>query len=137
MLKTRIEWQNNVNFIANTESGNQISMDGPLDSGGNNNGARPTELLISGMGGCTAFDVICIAKQKDIDVTSFAIDIDASRTETKPSLINKINLIYKIKADKKFKNDLEKIIKLSLKKQCSCCIVLGKAVEITHSLEMI
>ena len=137
MLKTRIEWQNNVNFIANTESGNQISMDGPLDSGGNNNGARPTELLISGMGGCTAFDIICIAKKKDIDVTSFAIDIDANRTETKPSLINKIHLIYKIKADKKFKNDLEKIIKLSLKKQCSCCIILGKAVEITHSLEMI
>ena len=60
-MKTRIEWQNNVSFIANTESGNQISMDGPLDSGGNNNGARPTELLISGMGGCTAFDIICLS----------------------------------------------------------------------------
>ena len=57
-MKTKIEWKNGVNFIANTESGNKISMDGPVDSGGKNNGARPTELLISGMGGCTAFDVI-------------------------------------------------------------------------------
>ena len=63
-MKTKIEWRNNVNFSVNTESGHQISLDGPIESGGNNNGARPTELLISGMGGCTAFDVICIAKQK-------------------------------------------------------------------------
>ena len=47
-MKTNIEWINGVNFSANTESGNKIMMDGPVDSGGNNNGARPTELLISG-----------------------------------------------------------------------------------------
>ena len=46
-MKTNIEWIDGVNFTANTESGNKIMMDGPVDSGGNNNGARPTELLIS------------------------------------------------------------------------------------------
>ena len=136
-MKTKIEWRNNVNFSVNTESGHQISLDGPIESGGNNNGARPTELLISGMGGCTAFDVICIAKQKGIKVTSFELDVDASRTNTKPSLIDKIHLVYKISADEKYKNDFEKIIQLSLKKQCSCCIIMGKAVEITHELAMI
>ena len=50
-MKTNIEWANGVNFTANTESGNTINMDGPIDSGGSNNGARPTEVLISGMGG--------------------------------------------------------------------------------------
>jgi putative redox protein len=99
-LKTKIEWQNGVHFIANTESGNKISMDGPVDSGGENNGARPTELLISGMGGCTAFDVISIAKHKGLEDSRFEIDIDANRTNTKPSLINKIHLKYRIKSDK-------------------------------------
>ena len=136
-MKTKIEWRNNVNFSVNTESGHQISLDGPIESGGNNNGARPTELLISGMGGCTAFDVISIAKQKGIKVTSFELDVDASRTNTKPSLIDKIHLVYKISPDEKYKNDFEKIIQLSLKKQCSCCIIMGKAVEITHELAMI
>ena len=70
-MKTKIEWRNNVNFSVNTESGHQISLDGPIESGGNNNGARPTELLISGMGGCTAFDVISIAKQKGIKAVSY------------------------------------------------------------------
>ena len=95
-MKTKIEWKEGVNFVANTESGNQISMDGPVDSGGNNNGARPTEVLISGMGGCTAFDVISMAKIKNIEISKFNIAIDAERTDTKPSLINKVHLIYKI-----------------------------------------
>ena len=135
-MKTTIEWQTGVNFIANTESGNQISMDGPVDSGGNNNGARPTEVLISGMGGCTAFDVITMAKSKNIEILKFDIAIDAERTGTKPSLINKVHLIYKIQGQDKDKKELEKIIKISVKKQCSCCIVLSKSVDITYSLEM-
>ena len=135
-MKTKIEWKNGVNFIANTESGNKISMDGPVDSGGKNNGARPTELLISGMGGCTAFDVISIAKYKGLEILNFEIDIDAKRTDSKPSLINKIHLNYKIKSDKSNEKELENIIKLSVKKQCSCCIILSKAAEITYSLEI-
>ena len=111
-------------------------MDGPVDSGGENNGARPTEVLISGMGGCTAFDVISIAKHKGLEIQDFEIDIDAKRTNTKPSLINKIHLNYRIKSDKSNKKELENIVKLSVKKQCSCCIILSKVAKITFSLEI-
>lgn len=135
-MKTKIESQDGVHFIANTESGNKISMDGPIESGGSNNGARPTELLISGMGGCTAFDVVSIAQYKGIKISEFEIDIDASRTETKPSLINKIHLQYRIKSDESNESELNKIVKLSVKKQCSCCIILSKAADITYSLEI-
>ena len=111
-------------------------MDGPIDSGGNNNGARPTELLISGMGGCTAFDIICMANAKNIKIQNFNLEVNAKRTEAKPSLINKIHCTYKIKSEEKNREDLEKFIKLSIKKQCSCCIVLGKAIDISYSLEI-
>ena len=135
-MKTNIEWIDGVNFAANTESGNKIMMDGPADSGGNNNGARPTELLISGMGGCTSFDIICMANTKNIKIKSFNLEVEAKRTETKPSLINKIHCSYRIESEEKNREDLEKFIKLSIEKQCSCCVILGKAVDITYSLEM-
>ena len=61
-MEANIKWIDGVNFSALTESGNTILMDGPVENGGNNNGSRPTELLISGMGGCTAFDIVCMAK---------------------------------------------------------------------------
>ena len=94
-MKTNIEWIDGVNFTANTESGNKIMMDGPVDSGGKNNGARPTELLISGMGGCTSFDIICMANTKNIKIKSFNLEVEAKRTETKPSLINEIHCSYR------------------------------------------
>ena len=83
-MKTNIEWANGVNFTANTESGNTINMDGPIDSGGSNNGARPTEVLISGMGGCTAFDVISMAKTKKIEIKKFNLDINAEKFAVLP-----------------------------------------------------
>ena len=135
-MKTNIEWIDGVNFAANTESGNKIMMDGPVDSGGNNNGARPTELLISGMGGCTSFDIICMANTKNIKIKSFNLEVEAKRTETKPSLINKIHCSYRIESEEKNREDLEKFIKLSIEKQCSCCVILGKAVDISFSLEI-
>ena len=136
-MKTNIEWIDGVNFAANTESGNKIMMDGPIESGGNNNGARPTELLISGMGGCTAFDIISMAKTKNIKIENFNLEVDSTRTETKPSLINKIHCTYRIKSEEKNRKDLEKFIEISIKKQCSCCMVLSKAVDISFSLELI
>ena len=135
-MKTNIEWINGVNFSANTESGNKIMMDGPVDSGGNNNGARPTELLISGMGGCTAFDIVSMAEAKNIKIEIFNLEVEAERTNTKPSLISRIHCTYKIKSEERNRDNLETFIKLSLKKQCSCCIVLGKAIDISYSLEL-
>ena len=80
---------------------------------------------------------MCIRdRYKDLEIQDFEIDIDAKRTNTKPSLINKIHLNYRIKTDKSNKRDLENIVKLSVKKQCSCCIILSKAAEITYSLEI-
>lgn len=136
-MEANIKWIDGVNFSALTESGNTILMDGPVENGGNNNGSRPTELLISGMGGCTAFDIVCMAKTKKIKIKNFNLKINAQRTNSKPSIINKIHCTYIIGSDEKNKDDLEKIIQSSLNKHCSCCIVLGKAIDISYSLELI
>ncbi len=136
-MEANIKWIDGVNFSALTESGNTILMDGPVENGGNNNGSRPTELLISGMGGCTAFDIVCMAKTKKIKIKNFNLKINAQRTNSKPSIINKIHCTYIIDSDEKNKDDLEKIIQSSLNKHCSCCIVLGKAIDISYSLELL
>ena len=96
-MEANIKWIDGVNFSALTESGNTILMDGPVENGGNNNGSRPTELLISGMGGCTAFDIVCMAKTKKIKIKNFNLKINAQRTNSKPSIIfsNLVILILK------------------------------------------
>ncbi len=56
-MKAKITWGGEVKFIAESESGHRIIMDGPPDYGGGNAGPRPMEMMLMGMGGCSAFAV--------------------------------------------------------------------------------
>ena len=62
-MKVSVKWQNNVCFVGESDSGHQVMMDGPEEDGGQNQGFRPMELLLLGLGGCTSFDVVTILKK--------------------------------------------------------------------------
>jgi hypothetical protein len=62
-MKARIKWIENVTFLAESGSGHGLLLDGAPDAGGRNLGPRPMEMLLLGLGGCTAFDVIHILRR--------------------------------------------------------------------------
>ena len=61
-MKARVKWVEGVTMLGESDSGHALVMDGPPDFGGRNLGARPMELLLLGMGGCTQFDVLLILR---------------------------------------------------------------------------
>ncbi|MBV8465176.1 MAG: peroxiredoxin, partial [Burkholderiales bacterium] len=62
-MQSRIKWVENVSFLAQSESGHSVLMDGAPAAGGKNLGPRPMEMVLMGTGGCTAFDVVTILKK--------------------------------------------------------------------------
>jgi putative redox protein len=74
-MKTRIEWVDNAMFIGETESSHSIVMDGPEASGGRNMGPRPMEMMLTGLGGCTSFDVVNILKKSRQQVSGCVAEI--------------------------------------------------------------
>ena len=75
------------NFEATNEDGIIISIDAAPAIGGNDNGVRPMQLIIMGLGGCSAIDVINILKKQKQEIEGFSIDIQADRFENQePSL---------------------------------------------------
>ena len=50
-MKTRIKWNGNVSFLAESGSGHSVLMDGAPEAGGQNLGPRPMEMLLMGLGG--------------------------------------------------------------------------------------
>jgi putative redox protein len=62
-MHARVKWVENVCFVGESETGHAIVIDGAPESGGRNLGMRPMELLLIGMGSCTAFDVVTILKK--------------------------------------------------------------------------
>ncbi len=62
-MECSINWDGEARFIAHTGSGHELRMEGAGDLGGQNQAARPMELILAGAGGCTAYDVVLILKR--------------------------------------------------------------------------
>ncbi len=133
--------QSSMGFIAETGSGHILNMDGAPDplkpeNGGKNLAARPMELLLAGMGGCTSYDVVLILKRGRQAVKGCTVQIKAERAETEPKVFTKINMHFIVTGDNLVPSAVERAIALSHEKYCSASIMLGKTAEISTSFEI-
>ena len=136
-MHTKIQWQNNVHFTALADSGHEISIDGPPDAGGENLGARPMELVLMGVGGCTSFDVVNILRKSRQKVTNCVTEITATRADDIPQVFESIHIHFVIEGDGLDAARVERAISLTAEKYCSASIMLQRAgVEITHTFEV-
>jgi putative redox protein len=78
-MQAKISWAGGVSFTAESGSGHKVTVDGPPNLGGENLGARPMELILMGLGGCAAFDVMTILKKTRQDVTDCVAQLTAER----------------------------------------------------------
>lgn len=136
-MRARVKWVENVCFVGESETGHALIMDGAPESGGRNLGMRPMELLLIGMGGCTAFDVITILKKARQDVTDCYAEIEADRADTVPKVFTRIHVHFVVKGRNLVPVQVERAIKLSAEKYCSASLMLGKTAEITHDFEIV
>lgn len=135
-MKARIEWNEAASFSAKSDSGHTIIMDGPPDHGGQNLGVRPMEMLLMGMGGCTAFDVMMILNKSRQPVTDCVVELTAERAETEPKVFTKIHAHFTITGNNISEKHVKRAVSLSAEKYCSASIMLGKTAEITHDYEI-
>lgn len=136
-MKARVKLIEGVSFVGQTESGHAVVMDGPPDSGGKNLGPRPMEMLLLGLGGCSAFDVVHILRKSRLNVRDCVAEIDAVRAETDPKVFTKIHVHFIVTGTALDSKRVEQAVKLSAEKYCSASIMLGKVADITHDFEVV
>lgn len=123
-------------FEAKNEQGNAISIDASPAIGGENNGPRPMELLIMGLGGCSGIDVLSILRKQKIEPEAFRIKLHAEREkDATPALFTDIVVEFIFKGDID-PAKAERAVKLSMEKYCSVAKTLEKTAVITHKITM-
>ena len=132
-MKATVRWAGEASFEGKSESGHTVVMDGAPEFGGQNRGPRPMELLLLGMGGCTAFDVVLILRKGRQEITDCVAHIDAERAPTDPKVFTRIHVHFVVTGRKL----VEQALKLSAEKYCSASIMLAKTAEITHDFEIV
>ena len=78
-MKVTVKWIDGVSFVGESESGHAVVLDGPPDAGGRNIGMRPMEMLLIGMAGCSAFDVVSILQKGRHPVRDCRVEVAAER----------------------------------------------------------
>ncbi len=135
-MKASIKWSGGVSFAGTVDSGHTVIMDGAPESGGENKGARPMELVLMGMGGCTSYDVVHILRKSRQEITDCVAQIEAKRAETDPKVFTHIHIHFVVSGKNLDAKKLQHAIELSATKYCSASIMLAKTAKITHDFEI-
>jgi len=136
-MKSKVKWLDNMTFVGESASGHSVVMDGPPEFGGQNLGVRPMEMLILGLGGCSAFDVMLILNKSRQQVVHCEVELDYERATELPKVFTRIHLHFIVSGRNVDAAKVEKAIVLSAEKYCSASIMLGQMAEITHDFEVI
>ncbi|MCW9048070.1 MAG: OsmC family protein [Gammaproteobacteria bacterium] len=136
-MKARVKWLDNMSFVGESGSGHSVVMDGAPDSGGRNLAARPMEMVLIGMGGCTAFDVVMILKKARQPIKDCIVELSAERSGEIPRVFTKIHAHYIVKGNGLSEKQVEKAVNLTAEKYCSVSIMLAATAELTHDFEII
>ena len=131
-MKARVKWVEEATFIGESASGHAVVMDGPPESGGRDLGIRPMEMVLLGMGGCTAFDVVMILKKARQPVTDCVVEMEAERATSEPKVFTRIHVHFIVTGNGLSDKQVARAVELSAEKYCSASIMLSKAVDITH-----
>lgn len=137
-MKATIKQVNGLSLIGKADSNHWVPMDTVEDFGGNNAATKPMELVLLGLGGCTAMDVLSIMAKKRAPVEDFEMEIDAEQSTEHPKVFTKIRLNYVFYGDKeKIKaKDVERAIELSKDVYCPVSNMLKHSVAIEHTYEV-
>lgn len=136
-MKARIKYVEKVTFVAESGSGHAVVLDGAPEAGGRNLGVRPMELLLMGLGGCTAFDVVHILRKGREEVTDCVVEVEAERAETDPKIFTRIHMHYRVAGRGLAPAKVERAIALSAEKYCSASAIMAKSAAITHDWEVV
>jgi putative redox protein len=136
-MKAKITWINGRAFLGESGSGHSVVMDGAPEAGGRNIGVRPMEMMLLGLGGCTAFDVVMILEKSREKVTGCEIELVAERASEDPKVFTAVKMVYTLTGKALKPAAVERAINLSSEKYCSASKMFEKTATITHEWNVV
>ncbi|NRA56380.1 MAG: OsmC family protein [Gammaproteobacteria bacterium] len=133
-MKASVNWVENETFIGESESGHQVIMDGNSQD---SKAPSPMEMVLMSVGACSSVDVVSILKKARQDIRGVRVVLDSERREEAPRYFTKIHLHFIATGNNVSEKHVARAVSLSADKYCSVALMLEKAVEITHSFEVV
>jgi putative redox protein len=119
-------------FVAESGTGHAIVLD---DANGRT-GAKPIELALLALGGCTAFDVIGILRKKRQTVTGYEIELRAEQNPEPPTYFTRVEIKHRLRGVIA-PEAVQRAIHLSETKYCAVGAMISKTAKIETTFEIL
>ena len=135
-MNARIKWLDHMSFVGEAGSGHSVVMDGAPENGGRDLAPRPMEMVLLGLGGCTAFDVVTILQKSRVSVDDCVVELSAERADAVPAVFTKIHVHYIVKGAGLQDKQVKRAVDLTAEKYCSVSMMLKSSVELSYDYEI-
>jgi putative redox protein len=132
MTTVQVKWSHDRLFEGIGSNGATALMsptDGP--------GVSPMQMLLLGMGGCTAYDVVDILEKQRQPLAGLELEITGARGEEQPKPWTQIHVLYRFRGDGLDAAKVERAIALSVEKYCGALATLAGVAQVTHAYEIL
>lgn len=135
-MDVKVTWKQRLSFDGTATSGFSVPLGSRPEVGGDNDGFRPMELILIGLAGCTAMDVISILMKKRQEILTFDVAVQADRSQEHPQVFTHAVLEYKLRGRNIDRASVERAVDLSETKYCSAQAMLGKVFPIERKISI-
>jgi putative redox protein len=135
-MDAKVSWKQRLSFDGTATSGFTLPLGSHPEVGGDDDGFRPMELILIGLAGCTAMDVISILMKKKQEILSFDVSVHADRQEEHPQVFTNATIEYRVRGRKIDQASVERAVELSETKYCSARAMFAKAFPIESKITL-
>lgn len=136
-MKGTVIFVEKARFEARAGSGHMATIDGPREAGGEDAGFRPMELMLLGLGGCMAFDVLMILRKMRQEVTAYELNIEGKRAEEPPRVYTEVHLEHIFKGIDLRPHSIQRAIELAETTYCSASAMFARTAKIINTFRIL
>jgi putative redox protein len=135
-MESKIRWVSKLIYQGDAR-GHKVMLDAKKDSGGQDIGMSPKELVLTGLCGCSGMDVISLLTSKfKLPVTHCEVHANATSSEgSYPVVWTQIDLDFQISGDVSSGQAI-KAVELSMTRYCGVSAMLSKACPINYKVTL-
>ncbi len=134
-MNLTVTFQQPMAFVARTDRGATLRLDGSPDLGGEEQYLRPMEGVLASLASCSGVDVALILKKQHQPLEGFEVDVAATRAKAVPAVFETIHLTFRLTGELA-PNKAHRAVSLAVEKYCSVATMLSPKVKITYTVAL-
>ena len=131
-----VTFQQGMAFEATAGSGHSVMLDAWPEHGGGGAGFSPMELLLVGLGGCTAMDVVALLRKMRQQVTAYRVEVRGDRRDEHPQVYTRIEVVHVVRGRDLDPKQVARAVELSATRYCPASAMLSATASLQHTFRL-